>query len=740
MFLRELRYPLKIRILFLPIFIIVVGGLFLLYNLSVKALKSEHQRLLDRTAGLTDNALMLTQTEMTKLVNLFQTNRSLTEYLYVTTVLGGDKSALKDLLYPTYSSLEIDSLGLYDTTGASLLRLDKNTPWTPESLDVRPGLRGRVIYGFKEAGGTIAMRAVAPIKTGERLLGYISIGKYLDQEYLKTLSQISGNEILLVKGDKIVDSSLAAKDLRYAKQGNKIEVAGQLYSVLERKIKGPAGEPVGIMTIALSDAELTDAVYKLRLSIWGIVVISSLAFILLSRFFVKALSDPLNKIVVFIGKVARGEFGEDLVITGKDEIGELAADVNNMKNQLRASRNLMEQYTENLERAVEERSAELERVQAQLLHAQKMEAVGQLAGTIAHDFNNILTAIIGYGELLQEGLGSDGALRNYVDIIHNAAERASYMTHNLLAFSRKQVFSPRPVDLNQVVRKSRDFLSRLIREDMEMKVLLAEDDLVVMADPVQIEQILMNLFTNALDSMPSGGTLTIGTGATEINTPYERAHCLPGKYAVVSVSDTGIGMDRTTQDSIFEPFFTTKKAGQGTGLGLSIVRGIVKQHGGCIEVSSEIGSGTTFKVYLPFSREIVEAPDREKRTPPPGGRETVLLAEDDELLRELAGGQLQKAGYHVISAGDGEEAVTKFRNHAGKIDLLLLDVIMPKKNGRDVFSEIKSTCPGIKAIFLSGYSAEFISTKGKLEEGFNFIRKPFSPYDLLKKVRAVLDS
>jgi PAS domain S-box-containing protein len=381
------------------------------------------------------------------------------------------------------------------------------------------------------------------------------------------------------------------------------------------------------------------------------------------------------------------------------------------------------------------------KLEGQLLQAQKMEAVGQLAGGIAHDFNNILTAIIGFGNLLQEEVSKDDLLKNYITKILNSAQKAANLTQSLLAFSREQIITPQPVNLNEIIQGVEKLLSRLISEDIELSTVLKDKYLTVMADGTQIETALMNLATNARDAMPDGGTLTIRAERIELDHEFIRAHGYgkSGSYALISIEDTGQGMDEKTKARIFEPFFTTKEVGKGTGLGLAMVYGIVKQHDGYINVYSEPGMGTTFKIYLPLIKskikeEEVVAPPILKR-----GTETVIVAEDDTLVREFIKKVLEEFGYKVIDAEDGEEALKVFNENRDKTQLLILDVVMPKKNGREVYDEIRKVRPDIKAIFTSGYNADVIHKKGIIEEGLNYILKPILPQELLKKVREVLD-
>jgi len=387
----------------------------------------------------------------------------------------------------------------------------------------------------------------------------------------------------------------------------------------------------------------------------------------------------------------------------------------------------------------EEEKAKLE---SQLMQAQKMEAVGQLAGGIAHDFNNILTTIIGYGSLLQTKISDDTLLRDYIREILDAANRATEVTRGLLAFSRKQIMDPRPIDINDIVRRMEKLLSRLIGEDIEISTSLANRKILSMVDAAQIELVLMNLTTNARDAMPNGGRLTLNTEVVELDDALIQrlGFGKPGKYALLSVSDTGIGIKQEEMQKIFEPFFTTKEIGKGTGLGLAMVYGIVKQHGGYIKVSSEPDKGTTFRIYLPATQTKEESlVRRASETPLRGGTETVLVVEDDEKLRKLSEIVLTQNGYKVILAQDGEQAVRKFIEYKDRIQLVIIDMIMPKKGGKETYEEIKAIRPDIKVLFSSGYTGDRIESLFFGKEELHFINKPVSPKDLLRKVREILD-
>jgi nitrogen-specific signal transduction histidine kinase len=384
---------------------------------------------------------------------------------------------------------------------------------------------------------------------------------------------------------------------------------------------------------------------------------------------------------------------------------------------------------------------EHKKLREQLQHSQKMEAVGHLAGGVAHDFNNILTAITGYAALLQLNIDKDNQLRRYVDQIVASSERAANLTKSLLAFSRRQILNLRPAILHEIIENAVMLLKRVIREDIEIKTLLRDAPLMIMADRGQIEQVLINLATNAQDAMLNGGQLTIEAGGIEIDDDFIKAHGFsrPGPYALISVSDTGTGMDEKIREKAFEPFFTTKEIGKGTGLGLAIVYGIVKEHNGYITLYSEVGKGSTFKIYLPLIMAESEAARPEEHKIIIDGTETILVAEDDAIVRDLTKSVLEKHGYTVIEAVDGQEAVDRFKENKDKIHLSLLDVIMPKKNGKEVYDEIKKISPDAKALFMSGYTAGVIKKKRVVEEGLNIIFKPIPPAELLKKIREVLE-
>ncbi len=390
----------------------------------------------------------------------------------------------------------------------------------------------------------------------------------------------------------------------------------------------------------------------------------------------------------------------------------------------------------------EEEKAKLE---GQLLQSQKMEAIGQLAGGVAHDLNNLLTPILGYSEMLLEELHEDDPRHKDISLILQAAESAKILTRQLLAFSRKQVLDMRPVDLSQILADFKKIIRRTIREDINIRTHLNAASVFVTADVGQIEQIIMNLAVNAQDAMPRGGVLTLATEEMTLDETYLTAHpeAIPGRYVVLEVSDTGTGMDSALMEHIFEPFFTTKEMGKGTGLGLSTVYGIVKQHSGFINVYSEPGKGTSFRIYLPRSGDISEIREeklkKKKLKEELDGNETVLVVEDNDLVRDLACDILRKRGYMIISAKNGRECLDILADYEDQIDLLLTDVIMPDMNGKELYDSLILSRPGLPVIYMSGYTEDVIAHHGVLEKGVDLIHKPFTRKNLTEKVREVLD-
>jgi two-component system, cell cycle sensor histidine kinase and response regulator CckA len=385
---------------------------------------------------------------------------------------------------------------------------------------------------------------------------------------------------------------------------------------------------------------------------------------------------------------------------------------------------------------------EREKLEAQLRQSQKMEAVGQLAGGIAHDFNNLLQVILGYGEMAQRQTQPGSELHEHLHEVLNAGDRAKVLVSQLLAFSRRQVLEMEDLDINEVIADLMKMIRRVIGEHIALDILPGHDLGIVRADRGQVTQMLTNLCVNARDAMPEGGTITIETENARIDEAYCESHAWskPGRYILLSVTDSGCGMDKETVARVFEPFFTTKDVGKGTGLGLSIVYGLVKQHEGQIDIYSEVGKGTRFKIYLPLIERSAAVVGEEIEDLVPDGTETILLAEDDEMVLKLSNAILTRAGYTVLTAVDGEEAIGVFNAQADSIDLAILDVVMPKLGGRAVFEQIRAKRPKLRVLFSSGYSMNAIHTNFVLDEGLTLIQKPYQRADLLRKIRETLDN
>src|SRR3972149_1504174 len=613
----------------------------------------------------------------------------------------------------------------------------------------------------------------------EKVLGYLSIrftasviDDLLQDNFLNLyMAQTNHNELDAVTDIYIIDKDgtviVSKKPEFLYKNIVKILQENSLYpdNELIREIKDISGDTlVGFVTkIANNKWTIIVTVPKEKVFIpldrftyWSLfsVLIGIISVFSLSSILNKHIARPVMEISRATERIAEGNLDERIKIDNEgDEICQLWHALNYMLIRLEATLNkLKHQEKEAREGELKyktlmdnlpQREREKEEIENQLRHLQKMEAITQLTSGIAHDFNNMLTAISGNAFILQRKLRMEPELMQCVEDIIYASETAAHLTRRLLTFSRRQVIDIRPASLNHIVSDVNNLLRRIIGEDINLDVKLTETEITILADKGQIEQILVNLTANARDAMPKGGSVSISTEIVNLDSKFTEIHSYgnPGKYALLTVTDTGAGMDEGTKIRMFEPFFTTKEVGKGTGLGLSIVYGIVKQHRGYINVYSEHGIGTTFKLYFPFIASYVSS-DFEfgKYMVHMKGTETILLTEDDDKVRILTKRLLEDSGYIVIDTADTEEAISMFMVNKDRIKLVLLDVIMPKRNGKQVYREMASMCPGLKAIFMSGYNEDIIHKNGILDEGSNFVSKPYVPTELLRKIREVLDN
>jgi len=466
---------------------------------------------------------------------------------------------------------------------------------------------------------------------------------------------------------------------------------------------------------------------------------------------------PLREFMKATQEISEGNYQFRVKVKTSDEFGKFSKLFNEMLDDINNKNEMLKNQSQQLEKKVKERTKSLEEAkykledaydklrskQNELLLAQKMEAIGRLAGGVAHDFNNMLTVIVGHSEHLLMSLKQDDSHRSSAEEILNAAKRAGSLTHQLLAFSRKQVLQPTVLNLNNLITDIEKMLQRLIGEDINLVTILEPELGRVKADAIQIQQVLMNLAVNARDAMPLGGKITIETSNIYLDEEYASYHipAKPGSYVLLVVSDTGIGMDKETQSHIFEPFFTTKESGKGTGLGLSTVYGIIKQSDGYIWVYSEPGKGTTFKIYLPQVGEEVE-PGEPTRVPTTSlkGTETVLVVEDEDMVREIIHHILLDYGYNVLESHNPHEALQVCDLFEGTIHLMVTDVVMPGMSGRELAEKVTSRYPNMKVLYISGYTDNVIVHHGILDSGIAFLSKPFTPYSLVRNVREVLDS
>ena len=567
----------------------------------------------------------------------------------------------------------------------------------------------------------------------DNINGLLAVGHEIDNRTARDFSSIVSSEVVFKAGDKVVASTLRSVDgfpvspapaspSGAPNVSQELQLANERYLVTTVNLSTAGELPVSLSVLKSFD-KATAFLSRLNRVLLGLGLLSVFAGGILVFFISHTFTRPLSNLVAGVHALEEGNFAYPLEHSGGDEVAEVTGAFDRMRNTL--------QTTQNEQRQLEER----------LRQAHKMEAVGRLAGGVAHDFNNLLTIIRGNSDILSDRTGMDHLFIRCVEQIQKASNRAVSMTRQLLAFSRMQVLQPVVLDLNTVVSEMGKMLPRLIGEHIDFSFQAESKIATVLADPGQIEQVLLNLAVNARDAMPHGGKLTVQTLNVAMSDLQagKRPPMTPGNYVLLSVTDTGHGMDEKTKAHIFEPFFTTKEIGKGTGLGLATVYGIVKQSGGFIWVESAVGRGTTFEIYLPASSKTVAEAEAESRSiPAPRGNETILVVEDEPGVRELACTFLKAGGYSVLEAKDGVHALELFAEHASAIQLVLADMIMPRMTGTDLAFELRSRRPGIRILFMTGY-ADFSENNDESSLApDSVLQKPFSSTSLLEKIREAL--
>ena len=565
------------------------------------------------------------------------------------------------------------------------------------------------------------------------VIGILAVGHRIDDHVAKEFSNIVASEIVIQSGTSTLATSLAPKGGAELSMYKEIDCAGDIPQELELgrerylattvRLSSVEELPVSLSVLKSLD-RATSFLRRLNQILTGLGFVSILAggtlVFLISHTFTK----PLSGLVYGVRALEEGKFDFPLQLDGGGEVGEVTHAFDRMRTSLQKTQ------------------AEQKKLEERLQQAHKMEAVGRLAGGVAHDFNNLLTVIRGNGDLLLDRYGSDPSQRKYVEQIQKAADRAVSMTRQLLAFSRMQVLQKRVIDLNATIAEMNKMIPRLVGEHIEFGFVPGAGLAAVLADSGQIEQVFLNLAVNARDAMPDGGKLTVRTNNVALDAVEagRRPPMTAGDYVLLSVSDTGHGMDAATRAHIFEPFFTTKEVGRGTGLGLATVYGIVKQSGGFIWVESEEGKGTTFEIYLPSSRMPVLAGQEVPRPQlASGGNETILVVEDETGVRELASEFLRGAGYTILEAKNGAEALICATNYPDRIHLLLSDMVMPHMSGVQLAQQLRNSRPDLPVVFMTGYAEFSEKNNQRVPDETLVLQKPFSRLSLLERVRAVLN-
>jgi signal transduction histidine kinase len=562
----------------------------------------------------------------------------------------------------------------------------------------------------------------------KNLLGIVVVGRLIDERAAADLGRIASSDVVFRQGGKVAVGTLPVlKGMQFVKQIPDQFKAGEIYLDNERYHASsleltPGLQPGADLIVLKSYKEAEAYLQRLNHLLLGLGLVAILAGGALIFVVSDTVTRPLASLVEGVHALERGDMTCPLEASGHDELSELTRAFDSMRGTLQ--RNEMQR----------------EQLEGQLRQAQKMEALGRMAGGVAHDFNNLLTVIRGHSDLLLDRLRPEDALYRNSQQIRKTADRAAALTRQMLAFSRMQVLQPKVLDVNELIAEMGKLLRRLVREDIEFSLRLGDSLARVKADPGQLEQVLLNLTVNASDAMPLGGKLTVETQNLIVDQEFARTHpsVEPGAYVVLSVSDTGHGMDEATKARVFEPFFTTKEPGKGTGLGLATVYGVVKQSEGFIWIESSPGKGSRFEIYLPQTLEQVESvPAVTEYRKPVAGRKTVLVVEDERDVRELACAFLKSAGYGVLTAEDGLEALETAERLGKAIHVVLTDIVMPKMRGPALAQRLKTLLPHVKIVYMTGYLDQSGVDEDFLQDAF-FLQKPFSRESVVSQIDETL--
>ncbi|MGH9688663.1 MAG: ATP-binding protein [Candidatus Acidiferrales bacterium] len=642
----------------------------------------------------------------------------------------GDPSAIEDSSEDPWQSDDFNLFALADRNG-KILALRTSDPGFPAQIaeaELRNMKLRRVSAGWWYGDGHLYQVALQSIYNGitpsSGSMGTVVVGHAIDAREAADLRGVSSSEVVFSYAHQIVASTLyPLQELQVKRQissdmaSKQVKIDGRPFWARAVKLTRDGGSPVNLVILESygSSAAFLAHVNHLLLGLGLLAVLAggALAFVIADAF-----TRPLARLADGVSALERGDYTFPLRANGADEVARVTRAFDRMRRVLKSN------------------EAKREQLEAQLRQSQRMEALGRLAGGVAHDFNNLLTIIKGYSDLIFEGLQPTDPSYRPVHQIGKAIDRASALTRQLLAFSRMQVLEPKVVDLNALVADMGKMLTRLIREDIAFSFEPSGTLGQVKADPGQLEQVILNLTVNACDAMPRGGILTVETKNIFVNEHLAQARptVSAGQYVLLTVADTGHGMDAETKARIFEPFFTTKEPGKGTGLGLATVYGVVKQSGGHIWVDSDPGKGAKFEIYLPRVTERLEpSAPTENRIAVAPGQETVLIVEDESAVRDLAADFLRAAGYYVIAAEHGNEALALVKKSSAAIHVLLTDVVMPGMRGPELAQQLKLLRPSIKVVYMSGY-LDYADGEGEIIDGGSFLQKPYSRETLVNKI------